>query len=456
MAINYSNWRDEYKSKLSTFEEAANSFKDGDSLAVGTGACNPSAPFFEALFDRIITGDLKDFTLQEGVTVKPHKYHHPKFVQEWYGKMRWLTSYFTPVNLPLGKIGAIDYLPMSGSDGWWRTSRLVNTIYIAVTPPNDYGFVSTGLSSFATPDIILEWKKLGKPYRIIAEVNENMPWVLGDTMQHISEFDSFIEYTSPLVQKLRDEPTEKEAIMGKYVAELINNGDTIQMGWGGVSEAILTNLDGVYDLGVVSEVVPAGLPQLCEKGIITNKYKPHYQGITIAGTCIGNQELYDFMNMNPTALLTRCKQTNDIAFIASHPNFKSINQTAMIDLSGNSTAEGNGHLEFSGCGGQLDFCTGAHYSEGGASINVMPSTRQTKEGALLSNIVPELPLGTPITVPRTMHDYIVTEYGAADLRLLGRQERAKALISIAHPDFRGELRKAMVKNYFPGWYEDKE
>ena len=447
--LSYSNWKDTYKSRLRTFEEAVNELKDGDSMTTTSGVGGPSAPFMELLFDRVISGDLKDFTLTDGVCIKPHKYHKPENVSKWFGKINWRTTYFTAVNIALSKMRAMDYMPMCGADAWWRTAYGANVLYISVTPPNELGFVNTSCASFSTPDVVAEWNRMGKDHLIIAEVNENLPWVFGDTMYHVSEIDIFIEHNSPLAQMTRAEPTEIESAIGGYVASLINDRDTIQMGWGGVSEAVISNLQNVRDLGVVSEVIPAGLPRLCEEGIITNKYKPFYTGKTVAGLCTGNQELYDFMNMNPTAILTRCKETNDIGFIAKHPNMKAINTTAMIDLTGVSTAEGNGHFEFSGCGGQLEFVVGSHYSPGGASINLLPSSRVNKNGERLSNILPELPAGTPVTIPRTVHDFIVTEYGIADLRLKDRRQRAEELISVAHPDFRGELRKAAFTNFYP-------
>ncbi len=451
------DWKDIYKSRLTTHEEVVNSFKDGQYITTTSSNGNPSPIFYELLFDRIIKGDLRDFTIMDGVILKPHKYHKVENAKQLVGKVNWLTSYFTVVNIALSKAKIMDQTPMAGADAWWRTAHSADILYVSCTPPNANGFVSTGLTSFSTPDVLLEWKamgkELGKDYRIVAEVNENMPWVFGDTMYHVSEFSDFIEYNSNLINLLRPEPTELEATIGGYIAEMINDGDTIQMGMGGISEAVLSNLKGARDLGVLSEVIPAGLENLVAEGIISNKYKPHYNGITVAGLCQGSNDLYEYMTENPKAILTRCKETNDIGFIASHPNMKAINMTAMMDLTGVSTAESNGHFEFSGSGGQLEFTVGAHYSPGGAAIHILPSTRTSSNGELISNIVPGLPEGTSVTIPRTMHDFVVTEFGVADLRTGSRRDRAKALIAVAHPDFRGELKKAMGKNYYPDGYQ---
>jgi 4-hydroxybutyrate CoA-transferase len=220
------------------------------------------------------------------------------------------------------------------------------------------------------------------------------------------------------------------------------------MGIGQIPEAVIAGLDGKHDLGVHTEMFPIGLPQLVEKGIVNNARKPFHAGVTTATFCIGDQSMYDYVHENPACEFYPCSYTNSPAFIAQHPNMVAMNMGLIIDLSGQIVSEGVGHRMVSGTGGQLDFQIGAFHSKGGRGITLMYSSRKSKEGNLISSIVPELPLGSPVTVPRHYADYVVTEYGVAHLRYKSRRKRAEALINIAHPDVREELRAALKRNFY--------
>jgi 4-hydroxybutyrate CoA-transferase len=222
------------------------------------------------------------------------------------------------------------------------------------------------------------------------------------------------------------------------------------MGIGGIPEAVVAGLEGKHDLGVLTEMFPIGLPELIKKGIVTNDRKPFHRGVTVATFCMGDQGLYDYVNENPACEFYPASYTNNPAFIAQHPNMVAINMALMVDFSGQIASEGLGHRMISGTGGQLDFMIGSYYSKGGKGITLVSSSRKMKDGTLVSSIVPELPPGTPVTVPRTLADYVVTEYGIAHLKYKSRRERAEALINIAHPDLRGELRDSLKKNFYPG------
>jgi 4-hydroxybutyrate CoA-transferase len=186
-----------------------------------------------------------------------------------------------------------------------------------------------------------------------------------------------------------------------------------------------------------------------EEGIVTNAKKPFYKGISVASFIAGDKALYDYCTENPSCQVFPGSYTNDPRFIAKHPNMVAMNTSIMMDLTGHSTCEGVGHRMISGVGGQLDFLIGAAWSEGGRGINMLSSTQKGKEGQLISSIVAELPPGTPVSIPRTYTNYVITEYGIAKLKYKSRRERALELISIAHPDLRGELKASMNKNFYP-------
>jgi 4-hydroxybutyrate CoA-transferase len=266
---------------------------------------------------------------------------------------------------------------------------------------------------------------------------------------HVSEFDYFVENSTPIPTFGRGEPTERDKIIAQYVLELINDGDTIQMGIGGIPEAVVAGLNGKHDLGVLTEMFPGGLPELVEQGIVTNAKKPFHKGVTIATFGMGDQSMYDYLRENPACELHPASYTNNPVLVAQHPNMVALNMALMVDFSGQINAEGVMHNQISGSGGQLDFAIGAYWSKGGKGITLISAARKLPNGELLSSIVPELPLGSPVTVPRTFANYIVTEYGIANLRYKSRRERAVELISIAHPDLRGELRASMNKNFYP-------
>lgn len=317
-----------------------------------------------------------------------------------------------------------------------------------VGPPNEKGFLNLGLTNFYTMEAVRLGKKLGKLRVAIAEVNDQMPVIFGNNWMHISEFDFFVENSTKIPAVGRAAPGEKEKIIGEHVLELINDGDTLQMGVGAIPEAVIAGLEGKHDLGVHTEMFPIGLPQLVEKGIVTNDRKPLHPGVTIATFCIGDEGMYHYVHQNPTCRFYPAAYTNSPVLIAQHPNVVAMNMGLMVDLSGQIASEGLGHRMISGSGGQLDFMIGAYHSKGGRGITLIYSARQLKDGRLVSSIVPEMPIGTPITVPRTYAHYVVTEYGVADLRYKSRRQRAEALINIAHPDLRGELRDSVKKNFY--------
>jgi len=416
------DWKDEYAKKVVSMEEAAKQVKSGDvvTTALGIGAC--SGPMYDAILDR--HEELKGVRILDAVQVRPTKLYNPKFMASIDGSINYMPGFGIATIRAIHSTLQPDFLPITSAD--------------------------LGLTNFYSMQSIREGRASGKLRVAIGEVNDQMPTIFGDNWLHVSEFDFFVENSAPIPAFGRSAPGEREDKIAGYVLELINDGDTFQMGIGGIPEAVVAGLEGKHDLGVLTEMFPIGLPELIKKGIVTNDRKPFHRGVTVATFCMGDQGLYDYVNENPACEFYPASYTNNPAFIAQHPDLVAINMALMVDFSGQIASEGLGHRMISGTGGQLDFMIGSYYSKGGKGITLVSSSRKMKDGTLVSSIVPELPPGTPVTVPRTLADYVVTEYGIAHLKYKSRRERAEALINIAHPDLRGELRDSLKKNFYPG------
>jgi 4-hydroxybutyrate CoA-transferase len=442
------DWKDEYAKKVVSMEEAAKQVKSGDvvSAALGIGAC--SGPMYDAILDR--HEELKGVRILDAVQVRPTKLYNPEFMASIDGSINYMPGFGIATIRAIHSTLQPDFLPITSADSGGKAGRITDVFICMVTPPNKQGYVNLGLTNFYSMQSIREGRASGKLRVAIGEVNDQMPTIFGDNWLHVSEFDFFVENSAPIPAFGRSAPGEREDKIAGYVLELINDGDTFQMGIGGIPEAVVAGLEGKHDLGVLTEMFPIGLPELIKKGIVTNDRKPFHRGVTVATFCMGDQGLYDYVNENPACEFYPASYTNNPAFIAQHPDLVAINMALMVDFSGQIASEGLGHRMISGTGGQLDFMIGSYYSKGGKGITLVSSSRKMKDGTLVSSIVPELPPGTPVTVPRTLADYVVTEYGIAHLKYKSRRERAEALINIAHPDLRGELRDSLKKNFYPG------
>jgi 4-hydroxybutyrate CoA-transferase len=440
------NWKEDYKRKVVSFAEAAKQIKSGEEVGIGLGigACSPA--MYDAILDR--WQELKDVIINDSVQVRPSKLYDLDFMLTLDGHINYLPSFGMPLTRKINESRFTDYYVEQSHDLGDRYATWSDVYICMVTPPNEQGWVNLGLSNFYSMEVVRQGRASGKLRIAIGEVNDQMPVIFGNNWLHVSEFNFFVENSSKIPAVGRAAPSEREKKAGDHVLELIKDGDTIQMGIGQIPEAVIAGLDGKHDLGVHTEMFPIGLPQLVEKGIVNNARKPFHAGVTTATFCIGDQSMYDYVHENPACEFYPCSYTNSPAFIAQHPNMVAMNMGLIIDLSGQIVSEGVGHRMVSGTGGQLDFQIGAFHSKGGRGITLMYSSRKSKEGNLISSIVPELPLGSPVTVPRHYADYVVTEYGVAHLRYKSRRKRAEALINIAHPDVREELRAALKRNFY--------
>jgi 4-hydroxybutyrate CoA-transferase len=438
------NWKDSYQQKLTTFEDAAKKVKSGDfvTTALGLGAC--SAKFFEAILDRY--EELHDVCLSDSVQLHPCRLYDPGFMNNLKEHIQYVPAFGMATIRESYGVNC-DYLINNLSDSGGKMIQLGNVFICQVTPPDSRGYMNLGLSNDYSLEI-LEKRKSG-PLRVaIGEVNEQMPVVYGKNWVHVSDFDYLIEHSSAPQTFKRNLPTEVEKTIAEYVLELINDGDSIQMGLGGITESVFAGLKDKHGLGVHSEMLPMGLPRMMREGIIDNKNKPFDRGISVATFCLGDEQMYQYVAENPAVELHPGYYVNQAALIARIPNMLAVNNALMIDFSGQIAAEGLGHRMISGSGGQLDFVMGSFWSEGGKSVTLLRSAHQGADGQLVSSIVPGLPFGTPVTVPRTFANYVITEYGITDLRNKTRRERANALINIAHPDLRSELRQQMQEVFY--------
>ncbi len=310
----------------------------------------------------------------------------------------------------------------------------------SASPMDEHGYLSLSCSAFIEKDLIRAADT------VILEVNPNAPRTFGDTAIHISEIDHVIEVDHKLFYETIVPPSATEKKIGEFVADLIDDGSTIQMGIGGVPYAVSHCLYEKKDLGVHTEMLTEAMLELYQRGVITNRRKTLHPGKFVAAFAFGTQKLYDFIDNNPAVNILSGSHTNDPFVLGQNYKMISINTAMMVDLTGQVCSEAMGSRHYSGTGGQLDTHRGAVRSNlqglGGKGII---SLRSTAKKGTLSTIVPMLPQGSPVTVPRQDVDYIVTEYGVAHLRGHNVRERAGSLIAIAHPDHRAELRAQAIR-----------
>lgn len=331
--------------------------------------------------------------------------------------------------------GLADYSPifLSQVPRLFQTKQIpIDVAFIQVSLPDEHGYMSLGVSVDITK-AAAENAKL-----IIAQVNPQMPRVHGSTFLNMEEIDYILEYDEPILEfdtRVSDVVAEQ---IGKYVARIVEDRDTIQVGYGAVPNAVVSNLIHKKDLGVHTELISDGLIELMKKGVITNKYKTLNKGKTVAAFCMAHKESYEYMHDNPSIEFRTVDYTNNPVVIARQDNMTAINSALQIDLTGMATAESIGKMFYSGIGGQADFMRGSILAKGGKTILTIPSTANDDE---ISRIVPFLEEGAGVTLNRGDVHYIVTEYGIAYLHGKNIRERAMDLIAIAHPKFRPWLIK---------------
>lgn len=424
-----------------TPQQAAQLIQPGDGIYTPLGLGQPSMPIMDAIADR--KDELSDVEYFSCLTLRPYKIFQPEYRKTF----RLMTGFIgSPVLQAMARSEWANYYPGNGSDGIVRFRdhrqrhhyRRVISIQ-QVTPPDEHGFVNIGLDGFMTKQNFDDANMTGG--HIIAQVNPHMPRTYGDTNFHVSRFSAFVEHAEPMIEMPTPPATEVEIAMAKNVVSLLKDRDCIQIGIGSVPAMVSRLLldSGLKDLGIHTEMVPAGTDALVEKGIVTGKYKKNHTGKIVTAFAFGDRTTYDFCANNPMVEFYGTQYTNSMWTIAAENSVVAINGSVEVDLLGQIVSESIGDTMISGSGGQLDFTIGAFWSKGGRAINLVPST--TSDGKT-SRIVPFLKPGSRITVPRNYAGFIVTEYGVADLYGRSEPERVAELIKVAHPKFREELEKS--------------
>ncbi|QNO13880.1 acetyl-CoA hydrolase/transferase family protein [Alkalicella caledoniensis] len=432
------NVQEIYKNKLIGVEEALSKVNTGDHIISALAAAEPRE-FLSKL--HLIADRVKDVTVSTCLPMANYEY----FTNESYSDSFLLEGWFyTPAIRNAHKDGRATFIPNHlHFAGTKRVQHKKCNILVGTASPMDkHGYLSLSLSSTYEREIA------EKADLVILEVNPNMPKTFGDTTIHISEIDHVIETNYPVPELPVSEPNEKDKIIGKYIAELVEDGSTIQLGIGGIPNAVASELVNKKDLGIHTEMFTDGMVDLYNAGAINGSKKTLMPRKMIATFALGTKKLYDFINDNPAVQILNGNWVNDPYVIGKNHKMVSINTTLEMDLSGQCCSESIGHVQFSGTGGQSDTAVGAQMSIGGKSIIALYSTANIRvpgsdqdQRKTVSKIVTRLTHGATVSLSRNDVDYVVTEYGVVNLRGTSIRDRVNLLISIAHPDFRDQLRQ---------------
>ncbi len=419
--------------KIVSAEEAVSIVKSNDKIFFQGAAMTPNL-----LIDNLCE---RHNELNNVEIIQIHTHGRAKYLEAPYSNSFKLISCFVGDNVRKGvNTNNGDYVPIFLSEIHWLFRRNIyplDVAFIQVSPPDKHGFCSLGVSVDITLPAIQTAKK------VIAQINPNVPRTHGDGIIHISNIDYAVETNEPIHGSLSGIPSEIELKIGKHVAGLIEDGATLQMGIGNIPNAVLHNLTNHKRLGIHTEMFSDGILPLVEKGVITGEEKEIKTGKIVTCFAVGSQKLYDFIDDNPIVHFKEAGYTNDTSIIKQNPKVTAINSAIEIDITGQVCADTIGKYQYSGVGGQMDFIRGASLSKGGKAIIAMPSI--TAKG--ISKITPFLKEGAGVTTTRAHVHYVATEYGVVNLFGKSLKQRAKALISIAHPNFKEELEREVYNRF---------
>ena len=414
-----------------TADQAISNISDGMRVFL-TGNCSFPRELVAALVRR--APQLHDVEITQVLTIGNADYVQPAM----QGHLRVNTLFISENVRAAVNDGRADFTPcrLSEIPLLFRRGILpLDAAFIHVSPPDDHGYCSFGVEVGVT-------KAAAESARIvIAEVNPNMPRAHGDSFIHISKIDFCVDvdYKLPEFRSTESGPLYEK--IGKHIADMIEDGDCLQFGIGAIPNGVLPFLTSKHDLGIHSEMFSDGIIDLVERGIINGERKNLHAGKIIAGFCLGTQHLYDFVDDNPVFEFRSTEYVNDPFLIAQNDHMVAINSAIEVDLTGQVCADSIGPRLYSGVGGQLDFIRGAAHSKGGKPIIALPSTVTTRDGKLLSKIVTMLKPGAGVTTTRNDVHFVATEYGVANLYGKTIRQRVRALIEVAHPDFREQLER---------------
>ncbi len=421
-------WMEEYKSKLTTKEDAVSIVESGNRVYISGNAATPF-PLVKALAAR--KDSLRDVDVVHVLLLG----EDPLSAPGMEGHFRHKSLFVGPADRKAVNEGKADYFPIFLYEipqlfVHGKGTLPLDVAIIQTSPPDAHGFLSLGVEDLATKAAAEHAKKL------IVMVNDKMPRTLGDCFIHISKATKIVELSEDLPTLEITPPSEVERRIGEYIADLVEDGSTLQLGIGGIPNAALSAMGNKKDLGIHTEMVSDGIMEAIEKGVITGAKKTIHPGKVVATFLLGSKALYEFAHNNPLFEMHPVDYSNDPFIVAQNDKMVAINSAIEIDLTGQVCSDSIGYQIYSGFGGQVDFIRGAARSKDGKPIIALPST--TKNDTI-TKIVPHLKEGAGVVTSRGDVHYVVTEYGVAYLHGKSLSRRAQALINIAHPNFRDEL-----------------
>lgn len=428
-----------FKDKLITIEQALDLVKSNDYIV--TGLAQTEAVMFQEHLHKI-ADRVEGVRISTCLNTKEYEYIvNPKY-QKAFIHESW---FYTPTFRKVHGNGNVDFIPnhLHIASKNRLTYRKPNIFTAVVSYPDEHGYMSF-LSA------VYEMDMLEVADIVILEINKKYPRTFGDNQVHVSDVDYLIEVDYDVPQAPDIEPSEKDLKIASFIIPEIEDGSSIQLGIGGTPSAVARGLIDKKDLGIHTEMFTTSMAKLIKAGAITGKEKNINCGLHVCTFAYGTKELYDFLDNNPSVRINRGREVVNPSFIALNDNQVSINATLTVDLTGQCASESLGSVQFSGTGGQADTARGALESKNGKSFIVFHSTANAKdpetgERRMISKIVPQLPLGSAVSLQRTDVDRIVTEYGIAYMQGRTIGERCRQLIAIAHPDFREELTKEAIR-----------
>ena len=419
------DWKKYYNDHSVSAEEAVRQIQSGARVVVAHATGEPSL-----VLDAMVQNaqQYRNVEIVHMVAMGKAEYCKPEYAANFRHNSFFLGS----TTRKAAAEGRADFTPVFFSEipSLLETNLHPNVALIHVSPPDEHGFCSFGVS--------VDYTKTAAECAdiVIAQVNRQMPRTLGDSFIHVTDIDYIVETDVPVIELAPPSISDVERSIGKYVAELVQDGDTLQLGIGAIPDAVLLFLKEKNDLGIHTEMFSDGVVELVEAGVVTNRRKTLHKGCSVATFLMGTRRLYDYVDNNPAVAMYPVQYVNDPYVIRQNDNLVSINSCVQIDLMGQVVSTSAGLRQISGVGGQVDFVRGANMSRNGRAIMAMPSTTG---GGKVSKILAFLDQGSAVTTSRNDVNYVVTEYGIAQLRGKTLRDRAKALIEIAHPDFRDEL-----------------
>jgi acyl-CoA hydrolase len=418
--------QDLYRQKRISAADAIGQVRNGDFIIVPTGVGEPPT-LLTALSEQL--RDFRDVKVAQILAMRKYGYIDPASTDH----IRHVAFFYGGATRAGGQEGWIDFIPNCFSEIPSHIERGLipaDVVFSMASPMDAHGYFSISLGADYTMAAI------ARARAVVLEVNPNVPFAYGNCHVHISQVAALVESSEPVLEVGLPKIGPVQVAIGKYVAELIGDGSTLQIGYGGIPDAVVMQLTHKHDLGIHTEMIGDGILTLVESGAVTNRRKNYLPGKMVATFALGSNKLYRFMDRNPALELHPVDFTNDPSLAGLNDNLVAINATLQVDLLGQCGSESLGQLPYSGTGGQSDFVRAANRSRGGKSFIVLPSTAKNDT---ISRIVPVLAPGTHVSTSKNDVNYVVTEYGVAQLRGKSAKERARELIGIAHPAFRAEL-----------------